>query len=162
MFEEKKAALDDIGANIKKAQTAASDFGSHRSLQLPADVAELDRVLAFLDECLEEAGCGSREQMQLEVALEEMFVNVAHYAYGDKQGEAVIAFHMEGDMAVIELRDRGLPFDPTKREDPDTTLSAEERQIGGLGIYMVKKSMDAVVYARTATENILTLCKKIR
>ena len=98
------------------------------------------------------------------MAVEEIFVNIAHYAYAPGEGEAEIAALVEGDPAelVVEFRDSGVPYDPLAKPDPDVTLSAEERGIGGLGIYMVKKSMDDVQYRHEGGRNILTIRKRLR
>lgn len=132
-----------------------------REMTIEAELSNLDEVLAFVDAHLEEAGCGMKEQMQLDVAVEEIYVNIAHYAYVPQTGTAKISVDIDTDkrQIVVEFRDSGVEFDPLAKPDPDTTLSAEERQIGGLGIYMVKKSMDDVTYSRENGENILTLYK---
>ena len=130
-------------------------------IRLDARLENLDDVLAFVDERLEAVGCPMKTQMQIDVAVEEMFVNIAQYAYAPGSGEAVVGMGVEGGYAVITLRDWGAPFDPLAKADPDVTLSAEERKIGGLGIFMVKKSMDDVQYAYRDSQNILTLKKKI-
>ena len=97
------------------------------------------------------------------VAVEELFVNIAHYAYSPGTGSATIGVEILKDPAAIAITftDRGKPFDPLAKEDPDITLSAEERQIGGLGIYMVKKSMDEVVYEYKDGQNILRIKKNL-
>ena len=132
-----------------------------REMTIEATVSNLDPVLDFVNAHLEEAGCGMKEQMQLDVAVEEIYVNIAHYAYSPQTGVAKISVDIDKDKRQIAIgfRDSGMEFDPLAKPDPDTTLSAEERQIGGLGIYMVKKSMDDVTYSRENGENILTLYK---
>ena len=131
------------------------------TLRITALISNLDEVLAFADRHLEEAGCLPRIQMTLDIAIEEIFVNIAHYAYEPETGDAEISITIDGDPAeaVIEFRDRGIPFDPLAKEDPDVTLPAEERRIGGLGIFMVKKSMDGMEYRREDGQNILTIRK---
>jgi len=120
-------------------------------------------VLSFVNSQLEKYDCSPRAQMQLEIAVEELFVNIAHYAYNPEVGSATVRVEMQQDpiSAIITLIDRGVPYDPLAKEDPDVTLSADEREIGGLGIYMVKKSMDAVTYEYKDGQNILTLKKKL-
>jgi len=132
-----------------------------REMTIEASVSNLDDVLAFVDACLEEAGCGMKTQMQIDVAVEEIYVNIAHYAYAPQTGTAKISVDIDTDkrQIVVEFRDSGMEFDPLAKPDPDTTLSAQERQIGGLGIYMVKKSMDDMTYTRSDGQNILTLYK---
>ncbi len=123
----------------------------------------LDDVLMFIDGILEENECNMKVQMQIDVAVEEIFVNIASYAYTPDVGMATIQAEILEDPKRIEITfiDKGIPYNPLAKEDPDTTLSAEERQIGGLGIYMVKKSMDAMRYEHTDGHNILTLVKNI-
>ena len=120
----------------------------------------LDQVLAFLDSQLESWNCPLRVQMQLDVAVEELFVNIASYAYGDKTGIADITIELlPGQVVQITFRDSGIPYNPLEKPDPDITKPAEEREIGGLGIYIVKKSMDEVLYRYEDGQNILTIRK---
>ena len=132
-------------------------------LTLEATVENLTPVMAFLEEHLEEAECSMKAQMQIAVAAEEIYVNIAHYAYAPGTGEATVRMEITDDprTASITFIDRGIPFDPLAKPDPDVTLSAEERGIGGLGIYMTKKTMDDVRYERVDGQNILTLVKRI-
>ncbi len=132
-------------------------------LDIEADVNNLDTVLAFVDEQLEKYGCSPKIQMQIDVAVEEIFVNIANYAYNPEIGLAGISVEtQEEPLAVtITFTDNGVPYDPLKKPDPDVTLSAEERQIGGLGIYMVKKSMDNISYEYKDGRNILTIKKNL-
>ena len=132
-------------------------------LTVDALVSNLDQVLAFVDGQLETMDCSMKAQMQIDVAVEEIYVNIATYAYAPEPGKAYISVQPDPDNAsvTIEFRDNGIPFDPLAKADPDVTLSAEERNIGGLGIYMVKKSMDALEYSRKDGQNILTITKKL-
>ena len=132
-------------------------------LTVDALVSNLDQVLAFVDSQLETMDCSMKAQMQIDVAVEEIYVNIANYAYAPETGKAYISVQPDPDNAsvTIEFRDNGIPFDPLAKADPDVTLSAEERNIGGLGIYMVKKSMDAMEYSRKDGQNILTITKKL-
>ena len=104
-----------------------------------------------------------KTQMQIDVAVEEIFVNIASYAYTPGTGSATILFEEEKDphCAKITFIDRGVPYDPLKKADPDVTLSAEERGIGGLGIFMVKKTMDDISYVYKDEQNILTIRKSL-
>lgn len=133
------------------------------TLRIPAKVDQLHEVLAFIDTHLEECGCPLKTQMQIDVSVEELFVNIASYAYQSGNGEAEIIMTIVEDPREVEFefRDGGIPFDPVNKQDPDVTLSAEERQIGGLGIYMVKKYMDEIRYTRENGFNILTIRKKL-
>ena len=135
-----------------------------KKLTIEADVQRLDEVLAFVDAFLEENDCAAAERMRMDVAVEEIFVNIASYAYDGDRGEAVIMAEMDDatGQAVFTFSDSGRPFDPLAKPDPDITLSAEERGIGGLGIYMVKKSMDDVAYRYEDGKNILSIRRKIR
>ena len=132
-------------------------------LTLDAKVENLDLVLGFVDGALEKLGCSSRTKMQIDVAVEELFVNIAHYAYAPGTGSASIQFEARKDpkRALITFIDSGVPYDPLAKPDPDVTLSAEERQIGGLGIFMVKKSMDDVLYEYRDGHNVLTIIKNL-
>jgi anti-sigma regulatory factor (Ser/Thr protein kinase) len=132
-----------------------------KQIKVKADTAELDNVLSFADTILEELGCSVKAQMQIDIAIEEIFVNIAHYAYPEAEGEAVIYVEPgEGSSSVtITFEDEGIPYDPLKNEDPDITLSADDRPIGGLGIFMVKKSMDEVSYEYKDGKNRLTIKK---
>ena len=130
----------------------------------PAALDQLEQVQAFIAQQLEGYPCSGRAKFQLDVAVEEIFVNIAHYAFSpDQHGEATVRCSVGGSplQVTIQFLDNGTPFNPLAKEDADTSLSAEERQIGGLGILMVKKSMDAVDYAYEDGKNILTIKKSI-
>lgn len=130
------------------------------TLTLDAAVENLEKVLAFLDEQLEEQGCPMRTQFEIDVAAEELFVNVASYAYESGGQVRVDVLFEENPRAVkICFADRGIPYNPLEREDPDITLPAEQRDIGGLGIFMVKKSMDGMTYEYADGENRTTIYK---
>ncbi len=103
-------------------------------------------------------------QMQIDVAVEEIFVNIANYAYGTGEGPATVRINVDNQNKIVDITfiDNGVPYDPLAKEDPDITLSAQERQIGGLGIFMVKKSMDDVTYEYRDGHNILTLKKGLK
>lgn len=132
------------------------------TLEIPALADNFSRVIDFIGEQLENAGCGMKLQMQIETVVEEIFVNIASYAYKDKIGDAAIMFCCENDIVRITFKDNGIPFDPLAHDDPDINLPSEERQIGGLGILMVKKMMDEVTYSRENDCNILTIEKSIK
>ena len=115
------------------------------------------------EQILEKHECPMKIQTAVCVAIEEVFVNVAHYAYGESQGDVKfeIAFDKETRNVTFRMADKGIPFNPLNKPEPDITLSAEEREIGGLGIFITKKTMDLVTYAYENGENILTMIKKI-
>ena len=129
----------------------------------PAKIQALTDVLAFTEQILEKYECSMKLQTAICVAIEEVFVNVANYAYGECQGDVnfTIAFDSKTREVTFRMADKGVPFDPLKKPDPDITLSASEREIGGLGIFITKKTMDQVNYAYENGENILTMIKKI-
>ncbi len=134
-----------------------------KELTLEARVDSLPQVLAFVDEYLESLDCSMKVQMQIDVAVEEIYVNVASYAYAPKTGSVTITLETEDAprSVTITFTDSGVPYDPLAKEDPDVTLSAEERKIGGLGIYMVKKSMDKMLYEYKDGHNILKIVKNL-
>ena len=129
----------------------------------PAKTESLSEVLRFVEETLEGFECPMKIQTAICVALEEVFVNVAHYAYPDGEGDMSLHIGFDDQSRTITFRmtDKGVPFDPLKKPDPDITLSAEDREIGGLGIFITKKTMDSLTYAYENGENILTMTKKI-
>jgi anti-sigma regulatory factor (Ser/Thr protein kinase) len=130
-------------------------------LNIEALTENLDQVLAFVDKELESIECSIKVQTQVDIAVEELFVNIAHYAYNPETGPATVRVEMDKNppAIIITFIDHGIPYDPLAKADPDITLSAEERQIGGLGIFMVKKSMDNIEYEYKDGQNILTIKK---
>lgn len=132
-----------------------------KQITLTADTGRMDEVLDFINAELEMHDAPMKSIMQIDIAAEEIFVNIAHYAYEPGPGEVTVCLEVEAapPCAVLRFIDRGRPYDPLSREDPDVSLDVEEREIGGLGIYMVKKSMDEVSYARENGQNILTIRK---
>ena len=134
-----------------------------KNLIVEAKTDNLDEVTAFIDTELEEHDCSMKDQMRIDVAVEELFVNIAHYAYEPETGMAEIRIDFKNDPAavVITFIDSGVPYDPLAKEDPDVSLSLEERKIGGLGIFMVKKSMDDMKYEYKDGKNVLTIVKNL-
>ena len=134
-----------------------------KELTIEAKVENLHQVLAFVDEYLESLGCPMKIQMQIDVAVEEIFVNVASYAYTPSTGSVTLQLDSEPSPLSVSITfiDSGVPYNPLAKEDPDVTLSAEERKIGGLGIYMVKKTMDSMTYEYKNQQNVLKLTKTI-
>ena len=129
----------------------------------PAKAESLSDVLDFVGHMLESFDCSMKIQTAICVAIEEIFINVAYYAYPEGVGDVTLQIGFEEGSRTITFRmaDKGLPFDPLKKPDPDITLSAEDREIGGLGILIAKKTMDSITYAYENGENILTMVKKI-
>ena len=134
-----------------------------KELTIAATVENIETVTDFVNEQLEALDCPMRAQMQIDIAIDELFGNIAHYAYNPEIGQATVQVDVveEPLSVVITFIDNGVPYDPLAKADPDTTLSAEERDIGGLGIYMVKKSMDEIAYEYKDGQNILKIKKNI-
>ena len=134
-----------------------------KELTIAATVENIETVTDFVNEQLEALDCPIKAQMQIDIAIDELFGNIAHYAYNPEIGKATVRVEViEDPLAVtITFIDNGVPYDPLAKADPDTTLSAEERDIGGLGIYMVKKSMDDITYEYKDGQNILKIKKHI-
>ena len=131
------------------------------ALKIEAKQERMEEVMAFVDGQLAEHDCSMKAQTQLDIAVDELFANIASYAYGAETGEAVIEVEFPDGFAEITVRDWGTPYNPLERPDPDVTLTAEEREIGGLGVYMVKKSMDSVAYRYEDGQNVLTIRRKL-
>ena len=133
------------------------------ALEIAAAVDNLQEVIDFVTQHLEAVDCPMKAQMQIELAVEEIFVNIALYAYAPDKGPATVRVEVteEPVTVMITFIDQGMPYDPLAKEDPDVTLSAEERRIGGLGIFMVKNSMDEVTYEYQDGSNILRLKKDL-
>ncbi len=133
-----------------------------KKIRVAATKENLETVTAFLDEILDEKDCPLKVRLQIDLALEEMYINIANYAYTPKIGEMElrVAFDEAGRELTMVLIDSGIPYDPLAKKDPDVTLSAEKRKIGGLGIYLVKKTMDSMMYERRDGRNIVTMKKK--
>ena len=134
-----------------------------KELTLEAKVANLQQVLVLVDEKLTAMRCPMKILMQIDVAVEEIFVNVASYAYTPNTGSVTIRMDLQEKprAVVITFIDSGIPYNPLAKEDPDVSLSAEERSIGGLGIFMVKKTLDKMEYEYTDQKNVLKMYKNI-
>ena len=134
-----------------------------KELTLEATLENIPQVTAWIDEALEALDCSMKAQMQIDVAIDELFGNIAHYAYPNGTGSATVRFDFDASTrtASIAFMDSGTPFDPLQKADPDVTLSVEEREVGGLGIFLVKKTMDNLTYRFENGMNILTIYKHI-
>lgn len=132
-----------------------------KELTLAATVENIEAVTDFVNEQLEAVDCPLKAQMQIDIAIDELFGNIAHYAYAPSTGDATVRVEIEENPLAVTLTftDRGIPYNPLTQADPDITLSAEERQAGGLGIFMVKKTMDEMTYEYKDSMNILTIRK---
>ena len=134
-----------------------------KELTVEAKTTNIEAVTDFVNEQLEALDCPMKAQMQIDIAIDELFGNIAHYAYNPEIGKATVRVEVTEDplAVVITFIDNGVPYDPLAKADPDTTLSAEERDIGGLGSYMVKNTMDDITYEYKDGQNILRIKKKI-
>ena len=134
-----------------------------KELTLAATVENIETVTEFVNEQLEARDCPMKAQMQIDIAIDELFGNIAHYAYNPETGDATVRVEVvqEPLSVVITFIDKGVPYDPLSNADPDTGLSAEERGTGGLGIYIVKKSMDEITYSYQDGQNILSIRKSL-
>ena len=165
VFAEGEAQFDDMTqvclyyagtqADIQKSVTRTEERA------FPAEADRLYDVLSFINKMLDEAGCGKKEKKQLGMAVEEIFVNIASYAYGAGRGDAVVRVTTEKEPGQVEITisDTGKPYNPLEKPDPDLEMGVEDRQYGGFGIFMVKSAMDDVTYARADGKNILTIRK---
>ena len=134
-----------------------------KELTLDAKLENIPAATDFINEQLEALDCSMKAQMQIDVAIDELFANISHYAYTPGTGEATVGFAFDESTrtAFITFRDQGVPFNPLEQEEPDVKASAQERKLGGLGIFMVKKTMDGMEYRYENGYNILTIRKKI-
>ena len=134
-----------------------------KELNIEAAIENLENVIAFVDEQIEPLNCSIKVQTQIDIAVEELFVNIAHYAYDPVTGPATVRVEVDQNPPAVTITfiDNGVPYDPLAKEDPDITLSADDREIGGLGIFMVKKSMDSIEYEYKDGQNILRIRKLI-
>ena len=134
-----------------------------KELMLDAVIENIPQVMEWVDAQLEALDCPPRAQMQIDIAIDELFSNIARYAYSPDIGPATVRIEAEENppAVIITFLDHGIPFDPLKRDDPDVTRTLEDREIGGLGIFMVKKTMDEIRYEYKDGKNILRIKKKI-
>lgn len=132
-----------------------------KHLTVRADLAEVDRVRAFLRESLQGVAVSEEEAMKIELSLHEIFVNVAMYAFPQGHGEASLKTWIDQGTFFVEIRDRGVPFDPASRPAPDLDEKILQGTRGGLGVFLFKTLMDGYTYRRTGGENVLTIFKKL-
>lgn len=134
-----------------------------KELTVTAKIENIERITAFVDEQLAFYQCPKKAQMQIDIAIDELFGNIAHYAYKPDEGPATVRVEVVKKplSVVLTFIDNGIPYNPLEKSDPDTSLSADEREIGGLGIYMVKKTMDEIVYEYKNGQNILKVKKNL-
>ena len=134
-----------------------------KELTVDAVLENIPSVTAFIDGQLEALDCSVKAQMQIDVAIDELFSNIARYAYPDGSGKATVGFEFDEEkrMCSVLFIDEGVPFDPLAQQAPDTSLPLMDRPVGGLGIFLVKKTMDGIEYRRENNRNILTIRKRI-
>ncbi|WP_428260158.1 ATP-binding SpoIIE family protein phosphatase [Gallibacter sp. Marseille-QA0791] len=160
-FTEDCPQFDDITMMCLQYRGAES-ARLHDSITLAAIDENIPKVTEFAEMKMQAADVPVRTQMQINIAIDELFSNIAHYAYPQETGEAAVDIDIDGAQRAVELtfRDRGIPYDPLAKEAPDVTGSAEEREIGGVGIFIVKQSMDEMFYEYRDGQNILRIRKK--
>jgi sigma-B regulation protein RsbU (phosphoserine phosphatase) len=150
----------------KSVERVSMYYNARRDLQMEelsieAATENLDAVLRFITGNLERRGCDSELRTQISLAVEEVFVNIANYAYVPDSGDAFVRIAVNRDV-VVELDDGGVPYNPLEQSDPDTSAPARDRKIGGLGVFLTKCIMDSLEYRNENGRNILTMVKKIR
>ena len=135
-----------------------------KELTIAATVKNIEAVTDFVNEQLEALDCPVKAQMQIGIAIDELFGNIAQYAYNPDVGEATVRVEVQQEplSVVITFIDGGVPYDPLTAAEPDTTLPAEDRPLGGLGIFMVRKTMDEITYRYENGRNILSIRKNLR
>lgn len=133
-----------------------------KKLTVEAVPENVDAVIDFIGEVLDHSGCGFSDKMAINVAADEIFANIAHYAYSGQTGDVDVSIAVtdEPRTAKIVFSDSGVPFDPLSAAEPDAVQSIDECEIGGMGIHIVKKTMDAVDYRYADGRNILTIAKR--
>lgn len=132
-------------------------------LTVEATPESIATVTDFIEKALSQTTCSLKILMQINVAIDEIISNIAQYAYAPNTGTVTVRLSISKDPNTVSLTfiDSGVPYNPLEKKDPDTSLSAEEREIGGLGIYIVKKSMDHIAYDFKDNQNILRITKNL-
>lgn len=132
-----------------------------KQLSVEAIVQNIEVVTQFVNTELMAHGCSEKARLQIDVAIDEIFSNIAQYAYIVEKGNVTVQIEVKDGIALITFLDEGTYFNPLLVEDPDVSLDVEERSDGGLGIFLVKKTMDGLKYERHNGQNVLTLTKYI-
>ena len=133
--------------------------GGENEITIENEVSEIAKAVDFVSLKTEDLPFSFKDRNQIEVAVDEIMSNIVNYAYGDKKGKATLKLQTDEEGIIITVEDSGIPYNPLEKEDPDITLSAEERGIGGYGIFIVKKVMDEIAYRHAEGKNILTMRK---
>lgn len=133
------------------------------SLTLEADIHNLPELLSFIGRYVQNMEYNHEKKKQLDISVEEIFVNIASYAYPSGSGKVTVSAEYTADTSEITVTfiDDGIPYNPVSSKDPDITLYADKRQIGGLGIFMVKNMMDKLSYEYKCGQNIFKITKKL-
>lgn len=132
-----------------------------KQLCLEADVSNISRITDYINDYLDTFMCPVKIQTQIDIAVDELFGNIAKYAYKGGKGEVTVIIDIINDPSTVKITfiDSGIRYNPLAKEDPNIGISADDRKVGGLGIYMVKKIMDDVIYEYNNGKNILTIVK---
>jgi len=162
-FVDSAPQFDDITMLCFHVVDEKEPLALKKELSLDASVANVEAVTAFVNAHLEAYDCPIKEKNQIDVAIDELFSNIAHYAYNPEVGPATVRVEVKDKplSVYITFIDKGVPYDPLKKADPDLAKPLAERDVGGLGIYLVKKTMDDIVYDYKDGQNILTIKKTI-
>jgi anti-sigma regulatory factor (Ser/Thr protein kinase) len=136
--------------------------GEWKEMKINAISENLCTALDFVNAELKKMECPPKTQMQIDLAIEEIFVNIVHYAYNPETGSAAIRIRTGPNEIRLEFEDQGVPYNPLEKGDPDISVPADDRPIGGLGVFMVKKIMDTVEYRYEGGRNLLSLKKTIQ
>lgn len=135
-----------------------------KTIIVPAIRESLEEVSNIFNEEMLRNQCPMKQRIEFSIALEELFINIVHYAYGASGGDVRVSYEIKikgnAKVLMVELADKGIAYNPLQKEEPDLTLSADERQIGGLGIFMAKKFLSSLIYRRKTEENCLLLTKE--
>lgn len=162
-FVGKASQSDDLSMPDIQDAKLHQGITYQRTLTLDNDLKSVPKLNAFLDEVCEAVGFDMASTMQINLAIEEAVVNVMNYAYpAGTKGDVTIQAKSNGTDTFFIISDSGTPFDPTVKPEVDITLSAEDRDIGGLGIHLIRQIMDQIYYERKDGYNILILTKKIK
>ncbi len=165
MTEDKRMRPDEAfrveGADYAVVSFPGREGAEVKELTVKASVGNIPAVMDFVNGELERLSCPKKPRIQINIATDELFANIALYAYAPSTGEVTVRVEPVTEPAgvVISFIDTGVPFDPLMREDPDTSSPAEERKPGGLGIFLVKKTMDEMIYERDSGRNVLSIRK---
>lgn len=141
----------------------AGDKGTHRELRMDAVGENAALAIDFVTECMEALSPQERSEVEMSIAVDEIFSNVAYYAYGDGVGAITLVVDIDDDRHTVSVAfiDEGIAYDPLGATDPDVLLSDDERSVGGYGIFLVKKFVDDISYQRIGNKNVLTVSKRV-